>query len=136
MTSRHFQKKTEEALKMQCEKCQSEVPENDIHVHEGRKLCEDCYVVALTRPVTCDPGAVSAARASRELQGQTGTQGITPLQKKMYDYVEENGKATREETAEYMNIPWEDLEKQFTVLRHCELMRAFKEGDKVYLAVT
>ena len=85
--------------------------------------------------MTCDPGAVSAARASRDLQGQKGTQGITPLQKKMYDYMKEKGKATREETAEYMNIPWEDLEKQFTVLRHCELMRAFKDGDKVYLTL-
>jgi hypothetical protein len=91
--------------------------------------------VVLSRPVTCDVGAVHAAKASRELQGQTGTQGLAPLQIKMYDYIKEKGKATREETAEYMNIPWEDLETQFTVLRHCELMRAFKEGDKVYLAV-
>jgi recombinational DNA repair protein (RecF pathway) len=120
---------------MQCEKCQSEVPEDDIYVHAGRKLCEDCYVVALSRPVTCDVGAVHAAKASREMQGQTGTQGLAPLQIKMYDYIKEKGKATREETAEYMNIPWEDLEKQFTVLRHCELMRAFKEGDKVYLTL-
>ncbi len=118
---------------MQCEKCQAEVADNDIYVHAGRKLCEDCYIVAMSRPVTCDVGAVHAARTSRELQGQTGTQGLTPLQKTLYEYIKEKGKATREETAEYMNIPWEDLEIQFTVLRHCELMRAFKEGDRVYL---
>ncbi len=120
---------------MQCEKCQAEVPDEDIYVHAGSKLCEDCYVVAMTRPVTCDVGAVHAAKTSRAMQGQTGTQGLTNLQIKMYDYIKEKGKATREETAEYMGIPWEDLEKQFTVLRHCELMRAFKEGDKVYLSL-
>jgi recombinational DNA repair protein (RecF pathway) len=120
---------------MRCDKCETEVPDDDIYVHAGRNLCEDCYMVAMTRPVTCDPSAVSGARVSRELQGQKGTQGLSALQKKMYDYLKEKGKSTREETAEYMNIPWEDLENQFTVLRHCELIRAFKEGDQIYLSL-
>jgi recombinational DNA repair protein (RecF pathway) len=97
---------------MQCEKCHAEVAEDDIYVHAGRKLCEDCYIVAMTRPVTCDVGAVHAARVSRELQGQTGTQGLAPLQKKLYEYVEEKGKVARDEVVEYLGIPWEDLEKE------------------------
>jgi hypothetical protein len=120
---------------MRCDKCEADVPEKEIYTHAGRKLCEDCYVAALTRPVTCDVGAVSAARASRELQGHTGTQGLTPPQVKLYEFVKEKGRATRKEAAEYMNIPWEDLERQFTVLRHCALMRAFKEGDQIYLTL-
>jgi len=32
-----------------------------------------------------------------------------------------------------VNLKPEELEQQFAVLRHCELVRAFKEGGKVYL---
>jgi len=124
-----------EQKEVRCDKCQTDVPEIEIHEHRGRKLCEDCYVAALTRPQPCDPGAVSAARTSRELQGFKGAQGLTPLQKKIYDYLKEKGKATRPELAAYVGIPLEDLEKEFAVLRHCELARGFKEGNTVYLTL-
>ncbi len=120
---------------MRCDKCQAEVPEVEIHEHAGKKLCEDCYIAALTRPQPCDPAAVSAARASRQLQGHRGAEGLTPLQRKIYEYLKEKGKATREEVAAYMGMPWEELEKQFAILRHCELARAFKEGDTIYLTL-
>ncbi|HHW40424.1 MAG TPA: hypothetical protein GXX19_04600 [Syntrophomonadaceae bacterium] len=120
---------------MICEKCRAEVSEDDIYEHGGRKLCEDCYIAALHRPQPCDPGAVSAARASRELQGHKGAQGLTPVQKKIYDYLKEKGKATRQEVAEYMGLPWEDIERDFAVLRHCELVRAFKDGNEVFLTL-
>ncbi len=120
---------------MRCDKCQADVPEIEIHEHLGRKLCEDCYIAALTRPQPCDPGAVSAARASRELQGLKGAEGLTPLQRKIYDFLKEKGKATRDELATYIGMPWEDLEKQFAILRHCELVRAFKDGDTIFLTL-
>lgn len=120
---------------MICDKCKAEVPEDDIYVYGGRKLCEDCYIAALHRPQPCDPGAVSAARASRELQGHKGTDGLTPVQKKIYEYLKEKGKATRQEVAEQIGIPLEDLERDFAILRHCELVRAFKEGNDVFLTV-
>jgi len=31
-----------------------------------------------------------------------------------------------------VKIKPEELEQQFAILRHCELVRAFKEGKKVY----
>ncbi|MDN5376447.1 MAG: hypothetical protein PWQ39_1488 [Thermacetogenium sp.] len=120
---------------MRCEKCQADVPEDEIYGHAGMKLCEDCYIAALTRPQPCDPGAVSAARTARELQGQKGTDGLTPLQKKIYDYLKEKGKATREEIAGALGISPEELQNNFAVLRHCELARACKEGNTIYLTL-
>lgn len=120
---------------MRCEKCQADVPEEEIYEHGTQKICEDCYIEAMTRPQPCDPGAVSAARIARELQGHTGTEGLTPLQQKIYNYLKEKGKATRQEIVKELDIPPEELQKNFAVLRHCELARGCKEGDKIYLTL-
>jgi len=44
-----------------------------------------------------------------------------------------NDKVTREELTESLGIPQRDLERQLATLRHCELVKGQKEGDKVYL---
>lgn len=120
---------------MQCDKCHAEVSEDDIYTHAGRNLCEDCYIAALTLPKPCDPGAVSAARASRELNGYRGAEGLTPRQRQIYNYLKEKGKATRDEIAGALNLAVEDVEREFAILRHCELARGFKEGNQVYLTL-
>lgn len=120
---------------MRCDKCDTEVPDDEIFVHAGRNLCEDCYISVMARPKPCDPGAVSAARASRELQGQQGTQGLTPVQRKLYDYLKDRGKAKREEVAAYMDMPMEDLEGVFAVMRHMCLVRGFKEDDTIFFTL-
>jgi hypothetical protein len=120
---------------MLCAKCQKEIPQGEVFEHAGKKLCEDCYVEELARPKTCDPGAVMAAKTSRELQSQKGIEGLTPLQQKIYKFIKEKGKATHDEVAAHVGISREELEKQFAVLRHCELVRGCKEGDKVYLTL-
>jgi transcription initiation factor IIE alpha subunit len=55
------------------------------------------------------------------------------LQKQIYSVIEQRGKVTKEELSEIIKVKPEELEQQFAILRHCELIRAFKEGDKVYL---
>ena len=84
-------------------------------------------------PKACDPTAVAAALKLREQLGQTGSSGLTPLQKQIYDLIAEKGKVTREELVAVLKIKPGELEQQFAVLRHCELIRATKEGDKTYL---
>lgn len=118
---------------MRCEKCQQNVQENDIYEYRGQKLCEDCYIEAASRPKACDPAAVSAAKTSRELQKHKGEQGLTALQQKIYNYLKEKGKSTREEVAAFAGISIEELEKQFAILRHCQLARAFKDNGTIYL---
>jgi hypothetical protein len=55
------------------------------------------------------------------------------LQRQICSVIEQRGKITREEFLKIVNIEPEELERQFTILRPCELIRGFKEGDKVYL---
>ncbi|RKO67298.1 hypothetical protein [Desulfofundulus salinus] len=120
---------------MKCARCQEEVLPQDSYDYYGQTLCEDCYIVALQPPKPCDPAAVASAKATRKQLGQTGTDGLTPLQKRIYEYIKAKGKATKEELASTFDLPQWELEKQFAVLRHCELVRATKEGNQIYLTL-
>lgn len=119
---------------MICDRCKQDIPEEeDIFDHYGKKLCEDCYVGAVQPPRSCDPAAVDSAKSTRVLLGQKGTDGLTPLQKRIYQLVRERGKIPREELMASFDLPGWEMEKQFAVLRHCELIRAFKENEKIYI---
>ena len=69
----------------------------------------------------------------RKQLGQSGTAGLTEMQQRIYGVIEEREKISKEELLNIVNLKPEELEQQFAVLRHCELVRAFKEGGKVYL---
>jgi predicted HTH transcriptional regulator len=47
--------------------------------------------------------------------------------------VKRNGKVTREEVIENLNLSEQEMQTQLATLRHCELVKGHKEGDKVYL---
>jgi hypothetical protein len=55
------------------------------------------------------------------------------MQQRIYSVIAERGKITKEDLITIVSLRPEELEQQFALLRHCELVRAFKEGDKVYL---
>ena len=84
-------------------------------------------------PKACDPMAVSAALSIRKQLGQSGIVGLTDLQQRIYSEIEKRGKITREDLLATVNIRSEELDQEFAILRHCEVIRAFKEGNKVYL---
>ena len=99
----------------------------------GKILCEDCYIYESDPPKACDPLAVASALSVRKQLGQSGAEGLTERQKKIYLIIEEKGKATKEELVEALNVKSEVLESEFAVLRHCELVRAQKEDGKVFI---
>lgn len=118
---------------MRCQKCGCSAKPEEVFNFEGQVLCEDCYVEVASRPKACDPAAVSAARAAR-LVGHAGAVQLTELQRGIYDFLKERGRATREEVARALGTPGEEIERQFALLRHLELVRAFKgEDGSVYL---
>lgn len=118
---------------MQCDRCGVILKEEEKYDFHGKTLCEDCYFYETNPPKACDPMAVSTALSIRKQLGQTGINGLTDLQKTIYNTIEAHGKITREELAKTINLKPEELDRQFAILRHCELVRAFKEGDRVYL---
>ncbi len=84
-------------------------------------------------PKACDPLAVASALSVRTELGQSGIEGLTDLQKKIYGTIEGRGRITKDELSVVVGVKPEELETQFAVLRHCELVRAHKEGNVVYL---
>ena len=120
---------------MVCQKCNATIPAGEEVKYRGQTLCEDCYVEALEPPRSCDVAAVYSAKSARKAAGQEGTDGLTDLQKALYNYVQAEGPVTHEQVMQKLNISRLQLEKNFAVLRHCELLRAFRENGQVFITV-
>ena len=117
---------------MKCEFCGTVLKEDDNYDFYGKVLCEDCYFYKPNPPKACDPLAVASALSVRKQLGQSGASGLRDIQEKIYRIIEERGKNSKEELLSPAKIKPEELERQFAVLRQCELVRAFREGEKVY----
>lgn len=118
---------------MKCQRCQREITEEDSFGYFGERLCDDCYMDAMSPAKGCDPWAVYTATRTRESGGLKGEDGLTPLQKDIYAFIRESGKVTAAEVLRKFNLTQKEFETQFATLRHCELVRGQKEADGVYL---
>lgn len=120
---------------MICVRCQEEIPHGEEMNHMGQVLCEDCYVDAISLPKTCDVAAVYGAKLARKLSGQKGTDGLTELQKEMYEYVKVNGKVTPEALMKKFQLSETDMRRVFAPLRHCELLKGTIIDGTVYIMI-
>ena len=118
---------------MKCDICGQEIKEGDSYAHMGETLCEDCYLDVRLEVKACDPWAVHSATRFRANSGLKGTEGLTDQQKEIYELVKRKGKITKEEVIENLNLSEQEIQIQLATLRHCELVKGHKEGDKVYL---
>ena len=118
---------------VKCQRCNREISENERYEYLGETLCEDCYIDIRYPAKACDPWAVYSATKSRETLRLKGTEGLTELQKALYEFVRSNGKVTREELMKNFNLAETEFQRQLATLRHCELVRGTKEGGGIYL---
>ena len=120
---------------IKCNNCGKEIHEDEVFSTEGKTLCEDCYIDIGHRIRVCDPWGERSKKVFRKSHGLEGTDGLTEQQKEIYEYIRDRGKATREELHERFQIPLPELENQFAILRHCQLLKGKKEGDQVYIVL-
>ena len=120
---------------IRCQSCGKEIAEEEVFSTGGKTLCEDCYIDAGHRIRVCDPWAERSKKIFRDSHGLKGTDGLTDLQKQIYEFIQEKGKATRAELAERFRLPATELENEFAILRHCQLLKGRKEGDAVYIVL-
>jgi len=118
---------------MRCDRCGREILEGESYTYRGEKLCEDCYLAMRLGVKACDPWAIHLATRFRESSGLKGTEGLTGLQKAIYEFVKSKGRATREEVRKRFSLPEPEMQRQLAILRHCELVGGHKEDGKVYL---
>ena len=118
---------------MKCNRCDREVKKGDSYTHFGETLCEDCYLDMRLGVKACDPWAVHSATRLRESSGLAEAEGLTDLQKAIYELVKNKGKVTRQEMIEILSLSESEILAQLAILRHCELIKGHKEGHNVYL---
>lgn len=120
---------------VECARCGSKVAREDIYNYRGQDLCEDCYMGALQPPKTCDVTATHLAKKHRQSSGQTGTEGLLEIQRKIFEFIKKQGRATREQIMREFEIPGWELEKQIAILRHCELVKGRKEEGETFIVL-
>ena len=120
---------------VKCQDCGREVPEDDCLISQGKTLCEDCYMDIGQRIKVCDPWGERSKLVFRETHGLIGTEGLTDLQKGIYEFIKARGKVTKEELTEKFGLKPSVLENEFAILRHCQLLKAKKENDRIYLVL-
>lgn len=120
---------------MKCDQCQQELEENQRFTRGGRTLCEDCYLEEVSRPQVCDPWAAYNAQSYRESMGLKGEAGLTELQRALYMLIKERKKVSVDDLQGAFDLSNNELMTSFAVLRHCGLVRAYKENDMIYLTV-
>jgi hypothetical protein len=123
----------DETARVKCDRCGREITEEESRSYLTETLCDDCYLDARYEAKACDPWAVYTATKEREDAGLDGTEGLTGLQKAIYHLVKNRGKVTAAELTQEFELTPDELQSQIAILRHCELLRGSKEGDKVYI---
>jgi len=117
-------------MPIHCIKCGKNIEKQQCYDYQGGTFCEDCYMDILSPPQACDPWAVHSAKTF--LKGRDKRSTMTPLQLKIVDYIRGKGEATIEEILENLNLTEEVLRREFAVLRHMEILKATKKGDKIF----
>ena len=116
---------------MKCSRCGREISEDESYAHQGQAFCEDCLMEIGLHAGKCEPWATYLV--SKERAGMKGTEGLTELQKKVYEFIKSQGKATREEVKKNLNLSEAEMDAQLTPLMYSELVKERGEGDNLYL---
>jgi len=116
---------------MKCNHCGREISTENSFLHLGETLCEDCYIDIRYPAKACDPWAVYSATRSRQDAGLKGTEGLTEIQKRIYEFTKGKGNAIREEILANFKMEETELQTHLATLRHCELLKGQKEAKSL-----
>jgi len=116
---------------MKCSRCGREISERQTYAYQGKPFCEDCLMEVGLHAGKCEPWA--SYLSSKERSGFAGTDGLSPLQQKVYTFIKDRGKVTRDEVKENLNLSESELDAQLTPLFHAELVKERGEGGSLYL---
>jgi len=115
---------------LKCDQCSEPIDSEEAREHNGRTLCEDCYMDVLSPARTCDPWAVYTAKSTLESAGTGAT--LTATQEGILRILEETGGVEPGELRERIGLSPGDFEREIAALRHMEKLRAeMRDGVKV-----
>jgi hypothetical protein len=108
-----------------CTKCRIECDEAELRDFSEQRLCEDCYIDSIELSKTCDPWAVHSAKNLVASQGLR----LTPDQERLFELIKTEKEIGFPEAANRLGFTAKQLQEDFTVLRHMELLRAAMKGN-------
>jgi hypothetical protein len=116
---------------MKCDKCGTAIASGEERDHHDQTLCEDCYMVALSPMKTCDPWAVHSAKNFEKFASDT-TQ-LTQVQSAILQILKTDGEMEPTTLLERLgrNMQLDELQREFSTLRHMEKARGEKQGQKI-----
>ena len=118
---------------MKCSRCGRELSGDESYAHQGQVFCEDCLMEIGLHAGKCEPWASYLATHTRESLGMKGTEGLTELQKKVYEFIKSRGRTTREEVQQSLSLSEAEIDAQLTPLMHSELVKERGEEGSLYL---
>ncbi len=119
---------------MNCDQCNTTIPEGDVRDHQDQTLCEDCYMDALSTVKACDPWAVYTAKNLEQSQGGQST--LNDNQAAILDILDRNGPQPPDRLRTLVSengreLTQQDLDRELASLRHMEKISAeLHEGEK------
>lgn len=115
----------------QCSRCRSDCDAAELHSFSGQQLCEDCYIESIELSKTCDPWAVHSAKTLVASRGYR----LTSDQEKLLELVKTEKEIEFEAAADKLGMTPKQLQEDFTVLRHMEILRAARKGDGKFITL-
>ncbi len=113
-----------------CSRCGASLKGEEPRDHFGEVLCEDCYLEVRSPLRTCDPWAVHSARSLKDLPGGLV---LTPRQQQLLELVRGRGEVAIAAAAADLGIREDELQREFAVLRHLEMLRACRKNEGIFL---
>jgi len=117
---------------MKCDRCRTEISEDESYSHQGQTLCEDCYIDTISPERTCDPWATYLSTQTTGA-GLKSIDSLTETEREFYEFIKSKGRATKEELMAEFSLSGRDLDPQLKVLMHAELIKERSEGGTIYL---
>lgn len=114
-----------------CHLCQQEVPATELRELSGQQVCEDCYIDRAQLSRVCDPWAVHSAKSTATRQGLT----LTERQQQLLELVRREQEISLAAAASRLGWTEREVQEEFAVLRHLELLRAAKRHDERVLTL-
>ncbi|MBI2287870.1 MAG: hypothetical protein HYU83_02630 [Chloroflexi bacterium] len=118
---------------MKCSRCGREISEQQSYVYKDKVFCEDCLMDIGLSSKDCDPWATYVDTHTRASLGLEGTDGLTETEKKVYEFVKRQGRATRQQVMRHLGLSEPELNAQLTPLLHADLVKERSESGKMYL---
>ncbi|MEE8420859.1 MAG: hypothetical protein V3R92_05305 [Dehalococcoidales bacterium] len=116
---------------MKCHRCGREITEDEAYAHQEQVYCDDCLMEIGLHAGRCEPWA--SYLAGKERAGKSGAEGLTELQKKVYRFIKDGGKTTRDEIKTTLSLSEEELDAQLSPLMHSELVKERGEAGSLFL---